>query len=125
MKKRLTRNKKSSNIITRLFRNFVSNNTTTTRKQEGVISMRRSTSIQDRVEAALEAGEALTAAAIKNRFGAANPGAVIQSLRFKGFPVFLNTNKRTGAKVYRTGKAPRKVIGAGYQAIAKGLINVE
>jgi hypothetical protein len=124
MKKRLTRNKKSSNIITRLFRNFVSNNTTTT-KNEGVISMRRSTSIQDRVEAALNAGQSLTASAIKNRFGAANPGAVIQSLRFKGFPVFLNTEARTGAKVYRTGKAPRKVIGAGYQAIAKGLVKVD
>ncbi len=123
MKKRLTRIKNSSNILTRLFRSFASDNTTT--RKEGVVSMRRSTSIQDRVEAALEAGEALTAAAIKNRFGAANPGAVIQSLRFKGFPVFLNTNKRTGAKVYRTGKAPRKVIGAGYQAIARGLINVE
>ena len=122
MKKRLTRIKNSSNILTRLFRSFASDNTT---KKEGVVSMRRSTSIQDRVEAALEAGEALTAAAIKNRFGAANPGAVIQSLRFKGFPVFLNTNKRTGAKVYRTGKAPRKVVGAGYQAIARGLINVE
>jgi len=123
MKNTLTRTKNSSNILTRLFRSFASDNTTT--RKEGVVSMRRSTSIQDRVEAALEAGEALTAAAIKNRFGAANPGAVIQSLRFKGFPVFLNTNKRTGAKVYRTGKAPRKVIGAGYQAIAKGLINVE
>ena len=124
MKKRLTRNKKSSNIITRLFRNFVSDNATT-RKKEGVLSMRKTTSIQDRVEAALEAGQALTASAIKNRFGAANPGAVIQSLRFKGFPVFLNTNKKTGAKVYRTGKAPRKVIGAGYQAIARGLVQVD
>jgi hypothetical protein len=124
MKKILTRAKKSSNILQRLFGSFASNNATT-RKKEGVISMRKTTSIQDRVEAALEAGEALTASAIKNRFGAANPGAVIQSLRFRGFPVFLNTNKRTGTKVYRTGKAPRKVIGAGYQAIAKGLIQVD
>lgn len=124
MKNTLTRSKKSSNILTRLFRSFASDNATT-RKKEGVISMRKTTSIQDRVQAALEAGQALTASAIKNRFGAANPGAVIQSLRFRGFPVFLNTNKRTGAKVYRTGKAPRKVIGAGYQAIAKGLIQVD
>lgn len=124
MKNTLTRLKKSSNILTRLFRSFASDNATT-RKKEGVISMRKTTSIQDRVQAALEAGQALTASAIKNRFGAANPGAVIQSLRFRGFPVFLNTNKRTGAKVYRTGKAPRKVIGAGYQAIAKGLIQVD
>lgn len=124
MKNTLTRTNKSSNILTRLFRSFASDNATT-RKKEGVISMRKTTSIQDRVQAALEAGQALTASAIKNRFGAANPGAVIQSLRFRGFPVFLNTNKRTGAKVYRTGKAPRKVIGAGYQAIAKGLIQVD
>jgi hypothetical protein len=50
---------------------------------------------------------------------------VIQALRFKGLPVFLNTNTRTGVKVYRTGKAPRKVVGAGYQAIAKGLVNID
>lgn len=124
MKNTLTGVKNSSTILTRLFRSLASDNTTT-RTKEGVISMRKTTSIQNRVEAALEAGEALTAAAIKNRFGAANPGAVIQSLRFKGFPVFLNTNSKTGAKVYRTGKAPRKVIGAGYQAIAKGLIQVD
>lgn len=123
MKNTLTRTKKSSNILTRLFRNLFSNNATT-RKNEGVISMRKTTSIQDRVQAALEAGEALTASAIKNRFGAANPGAVVQALRFRGFPVFLNTG-RNGTKVYRTGKAPRKVIGAGYQAIAKGLIAVD
>jgi len=85
---------------------------------------RKTTSIQDRVQAALESGEALTASAIKNRFGASNPGAVVQALRFRGFPVFLNTSK-TGSKVYRTGKAPRKVIGAGYQAIARGLIKVD
>ena len=47
--------------------------------------------------------------------------AVIQALRFKGLPVFLNTNKRTGVKVYRTGKAPRMVVGLGYKALAKGV----
>jgi len=36
MKNTLTRTKKSSNIITRLFRNFVSDNATT-RKKEGVL----------------------------------------------------------------------------------------
>ena len=77
--------------------------------------------IQSRVESALLNGEALTSNAIKNRFGAGNPGAVIQALRFKGLPVFLNTNKRTGVKVYRTGKAPRKIAGLGYKALAKGV----
>ena len=78
--------------------------------------------IQKRVESALLNGEALSSKAIKNRFGAGNPGAVIQALRFKGVPVFLNTNKRSGVKVYRTGKAPKFVVGAGYKAIAKGLV---
>ena len=57
--------------------------------------------IQKRVESALLNGEALSKA-IKNRFGAGNrccnPSIKIQSI------VFLNTNKRTGVKVYRTGK---------------------
>jgi len=45
--------------------------------------------IQKRVETALLNGEALTSNSIKSRFGAGNPGAVIQALRFKGLPVFL------------------------------------
>mgnify|MGYP001483157198 CR=1 FL=1 len=77
--------------------------------------------IQEKVKCALESGKALTSATIKNRYGAGNPGAVIQALRFKGTPVFLNKGPR-GSKVYRTGKAPRKVIGAGYKALAQGLI---
>lgn len=89
------------------------------------MARQKTMTIQKRVESALLNGEALTSSAIKNRFGAGNPGAVIQALRFKGLPVFLNTNTRTGVKVYRTGKAPRKVVGAGYQAIAKGLVNID
>ena len=88
----------------------------------GDISMAKTATIQKRVESALLSGAALTSSAIKNRFGAGNPQAVIQALRFKGIPVFLNTNKRSGVKVYRTGKAPKFVVGAGYKAIAKGLV---
>ena len=69
--------------------------------------MTKTATIQNRVESALLSGQALTSSAIKNRFGAGNPQAVIQALRFKGIPVFLNTNKRSGVKVYRTGKAPK------------------
>ena len=78
--------------------------------------------IQEKVLNALNNGQALSSATIKNRFGAGNPGSVIQSLRFKGYPVFLNTNSKTGCKVYRTGKASKRVIGAGYKALAQGLI---
>jgi hypothetical protein len=90
-------------------------------KGVSVMAKRKTMTIQKRVETALLNGEALTSSAIKNRFGAGNPGAVIQALRFKGLPVFLNTNKRTGVKVYRTGKAPRSVVGLGYKALAKGI----
>jgi len=91
--------------------------------RRGVSSMAKTKTmtIQQRVENALLNGEALTSNAIKNRFGAGNPQATIQALRFKGLPVFLNTNKRTGVKVYRTGKAPKKIVGLGYKALAKGV----
>ena len=99
--------------------NTVSNSNS--KKGVSVMAKKKTMTIQKRVETALLNGEALTSNAIKNRFGAGNPGAVIQALRFKGLPVFLNTNKRTGVKVYRTGKAPRKVVGLGYKALAKGI----
>ena len=83
--------------------------------------MTKTATIQKRVESALLSGAALTSSAIKNRFGAGNPGAVIQALRFSGVPVFLNTNKKTGVKVYRTGKAPKAIVGLGYKALAKGV----
>ena len=34
----------------------------------------------------------------------------------------ITTPKEEMLEVYRTGKAPRKVVGAGYKALAKGLI---
>ena len=80
------------------------------------------TTKQDKVLAVLSEGRTLSSAQMRAFFGIGNPQAVIQALRFKGIPVFLNTNKRSGVKVYRTGKAPKSVVGAGYKAIAKGLI---
>ena len=35
--------------------------------------------------------------------------------------IVLNTNKKTGVKVYRTGKAPKAIVGLGYKAMAKGV----
>ena len=110
-----------------IIKNMFSTGTNTVQKKakirRGVSSMAKTKTmtIQKRVENALLNGEALSSNAIKNRLGAGNPGAVIQALRFKGLPVFLNTNKRTGVKVYRTGKAPKKIVGLGYKALAKGV----
>jgi len=83
--------------------------------------------IQERVLTALESGKTLTAADIKNRYGAGNPAAVIQSLRFAGNPIFLNTRKnskgQTVSRYVMGTKATRKVIGAGYKALAQGLLD--
>jgi len=87
----------------------------------------KTTTIQEGVLTALENGRGLTASEIKGKFGAGNPGAVIQALRFAGHPVFLNTRKNNKGQMvsrYVMGtKAPRKVIGAGYKALAKGLLD--
>ncbi len=71
---------------------------------------------------ALLAGKDFTAKQISARFKIANPTATISSIRFSGVPVFANTvTKADGEKitVYRTGKAPRAVIAAGYRALAQ------
>ena len=73
--------------------------------------------IQDSVLTALKNGSELTSAQLKSKFKAGNPQAVIQSLRFAGYPVYLNTTK-TGAKKYRLGSASRAVVAAGYRAMA-------
>jgi len=83
------------------------------------------TTIQSKVLNALTDGQALTSKQIKARFGAGNPQAVIQALRFSGYPIYLNTHKDTKGRVtqkYRLGTPSRRVIAAGYRAMAKGLV---
>ena len=73
--------------------------------------------IQDSVLAALKNGTQLTSAQISSKFKAGNPQAVIQSLRFAGYPVYLNKTK-TGARKYRLGTPSRADVAAGYKALA-------
>ena len=80
---------------------------------------------QEKLTQALLAGQNFTAKQIAARFKIANPTATISSIRFSGVPVFANqTTKSDGTKitVYRTGKAPKAVIAAGYKALAAGLV---
>lgn len=80
---------------------------------------------QARVTEALLSGEQLTAKQIASRFGVANPTATISDIRFSGIPVYANTRKNSkGSSVtkYRVGKASRKVVAAGYRALAAGLV---
>ena len=76
---------------------------------------------ESRVLTALQEGRTLSSAQMRAFFGTGNPQAVIQSLRFKGFPIYLNTHTDTKGRVtrkYRLGTASREVIAAGYQALA-------
>ena len=77
--------------------------------------------MESKVLTALQNGRTLSSAQLRAQFGAGNPQAVIQSLRFKGFPIYLNTvtdTKGRSRNVYRLGTASRAVIAAGYQALA-------
>ena len=89
-------------------------------KKETEMSKSNTKTITEKVLNALENGQELTSDQISSRFGAGNPGAVIQSLRFKGYPVYLNSTKK-GNK-YRLGTASKRVIAAGYKAMAQGLV---
>jgi hypothetical protein len=75
---------------------------------------------------ALRNGEALTEAQISARFGLKNPTATISSLRLNhGVCVYadehFDTHNRRTVK-YAIGKPSRKLIAAGYKAMALGLV---
>ena len=76
---------------------------------------------ESKVLSALQEGRTLSSAQMRAFFGTGNPQAVIQSLRFKGFPIYLNTvtdTKNRTRNVYRLGTPSRAVIAAGYKALA-------
>ncbi len=87
--------------------------------------MTTSTTKESRVLSALQEGRTLSSAQLSGHFGVGNPQAVIQSLRFKGFPIYLNTvtdTKGRSRNVYRLGTPSRAIIAAGYKAMATGLV---
>ena len=80
---------------------------------------------ESKVLSALQEGRTLSSAQMRAYFGTGNPQAVIQSLRFKGFPIYLNTvtdTKGRSRNVYRLGTPSRAVIAAGYKALANGSV---
>ena len=80
---------------------------------------------ESKVLSALQSGRTLSSAQMKSFFGTGNPQAVIQSLRFKGYPIYLNTvtdTKGRSRNVYRLGTPSRAVIAAGYKALANGTV---
>lgn len=76
-------------------------------------------------EALVLNGEELTAKQIASRYGVANPHDAIYNLRMEGYPIYLNSRKDSKGRVtqkYRFGTPSRKVIAAGYKALAAGLV---
>jgi len=76
----------------------------------------------DRVLQALMGGEELTAKQIKARFSVGNPAELVRQLRFKGFAVYSNPKKNSKGETknfYRLGTPSRKVVAAGYRALAQ------
>ena len=74
---------------------------------------------------ALQSGEKLTASDAKHRFGVGNLAAEASRIRQHGFAVYSNSRKAgNGVNVteYVLGKPSRKVVAAGYKAIALGLV---
>jgi len=70
-------------------------------------------------------GETLTESQIAKRFGIANPTATISVIRNRGYAVYANTRKAgNGVTVteYEHGHASRKLVAAGYRAMALGLV---
>jgi hypothetical protein len=74
---------------------------------------------------ALYQGDAVTASQAEKRFGIKNISAEVSRIRQNGYAVY--TNSRTagnGVKVteYVIGKPSRKLVAAGYKAMALGLV---
>ena len=74
---------------------------------------------------ALQKGESLTASDARKRFGVGNLAAEASRIRQHGFAVYANSRKAgNGVQVteYVIGKPSRKVVAAGYRALALGLV---
>jgi hypothetical protein len=86
----------------------------------------QSSAAVDRVyEALVVKGEKLTAKQISARYNIANPYDTVYTLRMEGYPIYLNTHKDSKGRVtqkYQFGGASRKLVAAGYKALAAGLV---
>ena len=74
---------------------------------------------------ALYNGEAVTASQAEKRFGIKNISAEVSRVRQAGYAVYANSRKAgNGVQVteYVIGKPSRKLIAAGYRAMALGLV---
>jgi hypothetical protein len=70
-------------------------------------------------------GETLTASQISKRFSIKNPRATVSEIRYAGYAIYANSRTAgNGVRVteYKHGKASRKIVSAGYKALAMGIV---
>ena len=87
--------------------------TTTTTKQARVL------------EALMNTDRGLTAAQIEARFGVGNARSTVSALRMNGYAIYANKHTDTKGRTktfYRLGTPSRKVVAAGYKALAMGVV---
>lgn len=75
---------------------------------------------------ALYNGEVVTPAQAEKRFGIKNISAEVSRIRQNGYAVYANSRKAgNGVQVteYVIGKPSRKLVAAGYKAMALGLVD--
>ena len=73
---------------------------------------------------ALYNGEAVSASQAEKRFGIKNISAEVSRIRQSGFAVYANrrmAKNHVEVTEYRIGKPSRKIVAAGYRAMALGL----
>jgi len=81
--------------------------------------------IENVFNALVNNGEELTAKQIASRYGISNPHDAIYQLRMGGYSIYLNRKKNSKGEVthkYRHGTPSRKLIAAGYKALAAGIV---
>ena len=80
---------------------------------------------KDKLRKAFFSGRSITAKQISTQFGIASPSKVISRLRMEdGLPVYCNKHTDTKGRIthkYVLGTPSRKVIAAGYRALASEL----
>ena len=82
------------------------------------------TQVEKVFTALVDRGEELTAAQIKSRYGVANPHDAVYQIRQMGYAIYLNERKNSKGETvsrYRAGNPSRKLVAAGYRALAAGL----
>lgn len=81
---------------------------------------------KEKLRKAFFQGRSLTSKQIAVQFGIASPTKVVSELRLEdGLPIYSNRHVDTKGRVtnqFRLGTPSRKVIAAGYRAMAAGLV---